>query len=175
MNYLTEIKLFYDWLETHELSANGIALWHAIMQIANRSRWQREIKIRLSLLSTRSSLSKTTIYKERDILKQLGLIDFIVRGGRSVGIYRINSFESRLVSATRIQSETQAELESRLVFGRRTQIESDNIRLNYTDIKEKRKIEVADKSAPLSISPTPERKEKSCAKKKRNTPLLFSR
>ena len=40
MNYMLEIKLFYDWLETHELSAMGISLWHALMQVASRSGWR---------------------------------------------------------------------------------------------------------------------------------------
>ena len=45
MNYMTEIKLFYDWLETHPLSPASITLWHALMFIANRSGWREELRI----------------------------------------------------------------------------------------------------------------------------------
>ncbi len=37
MNYLTEIRLFNEWLETSEVTTSGIALWYALMHIANRS------------------------------------------------------------------------------------------------------------------------------------------
>lgn len=69
MNYMLEIKLFYDWLETHELSSMGITLWHALMQVASRSGWREELQISLSTLIGRTSLSRTSIYKEREILK----------------------------------------------------------------------------------------------------------
>ena len=108
MNYMTEIKLFYDWLETHELSAMGIALWHALMQIASRSGWQPELRVSLSTLVGRSSLSRTSVYKERDILRRYGLIDYRMSGGRGTGIYKLQSFETRFVSAPRKQSGTQA-------------------------------------------------------------------
>ena len=29
MNYLTEIKLFNEWLETEQLPSNAIVLWYA--------------------------------------------------------------------------------------------------------------------------------------------------
>lgn len=33
MNYLTEIKLFYDWLETHPMTPSAIALWHGLISL----------------------------------------------------------------------------------------------------------------------------------------------
>ena len=36
MNYLAEIRHFYDWLETESLPSNAIVLWHALMFTANR-------------------------------------------------------------------------------------------------------------------------------------------
>lgn len=107
MNYMTEIKLFYDWLDTHDLSSMGISLWHALMQIASRSGWQPELRVSLSTLAGRSSLSRTTIYKEREILRQYGLINFRSSGGRGTGIYCIRSLESRFVSGSRTQAGTQ--------------------------------------------------------------------
>ena len=86
---MLEIKLFYDWLETHELSAMGISLWHALMQVASRSGWREELQISLSTLIGRTSLSRTTIYKERENLKRYWLIDYRGLGGCCAGIYVI--------------------------------------------------------------------------------------
>lgn len=33
MNYLSEIRLFYEWLGTHPLPPSAIALWHGLMYI----------------------------------------------------------------------------------------------------------------------------------------------
>lgn len=117
MNYLMELKLFYDWLETHELSANGIALWHAIMQMASRSGWQAELELPINKLMGRSSLSRTTFYKQREILRKYGLIDYRVVGGSGSAIYEVVSFVSAartLPSAMRTQNDAPDEFASRV-------------------------------------------------------------
>ena len=62
MNYLTEIKLFYDWLETHPLTPAAISLWHGLMFIANRMGWEEEFTIPLSVLEVRTGMSAATLY-----------------------------------------------------------------------------------------------------------------
>lgn len=139
MNYLIEIRLFYEWLETNDLSSSGIALWHGLMYIANRSGWRVELNIPLNTIILRTGLSRTTIYKERGELKNHGLIDFIINEGNQSGTYRIISFESRImagpmpepndsfegpsgfVSATRTQSGTQSGTEDDVASATRTQ------------------------------------------------------
>ena len=39
MNYLAEIKAFYDRLELSPQPNTVIALWHALMSIANKAGW----------------------------------------------------------------------------------------------------------------------------------------
>lgn len=110
MNYQTEIRMFNEWLETHELTASGIALWYAFMFIAYRSGWPTKVVIPVSALCLRSKLSRSAVYKERNVLRNYGLIDFDTASGRRSTRYRIRSFEARLValemSATRTQTET---------------------------------------------------------------------
>ena len=112
MNYQTEIRMFNEWLETHELTASGIALWYAFMFMAYRSGWPTEEVIPVSALCLRSKLSRSAVYKERNMLRDYGLIDFDTTSGRRSTRYRIRSFEARLVatkmSATRTQTETGA-------------------------------------------------------------------
>jgi DNA-binding transcriptional ArsR family regulator len=113
MNYLTEIRLFNEWLETSEVSTSAIALWYALMHIANRSGWREELCIPVSALCLRTKLSRSAIYKERNTLRECGLIDFDVGDGRQSSTYRIIGFEERfvstLVSTGATQRETQTE------------------------------------------------------------------
>ena len=82
MNYQTEIRMFNEWLETHELTASGIAIWYAFMFMAYRSGWPTEVAIPVSALCLRSKLSRSAVYKERNMLRDYGLIDFDTTSGR---------------------------------------------------------------------------------------------
>lgn len=186
MNYMTEIKLFYDWLETHPLTPASIALWHGLMFIANRSGWQRELNIPISRLEANTNMPRSSIYREREKLKQAGRIDYQSRGGRASSVYVIHSLEtvfvslgetqqlstSHFVSHTDTQSETQESVVSHFV----SQIEpqSENIyKLNYTESNKEKsekeifeEMEVAGEPAP-NLSLEKREKEKSCAKKEK--------
>lgn len=108
MNYITEIKMFNEWLETNELSTSGIALWYALMYMANRSGWKPQLYIPVSVIMLRTKMSRSTIYREREVLRNLGLIDFDTGDGRQSSSYRINGFEGQLVSRVASHSETQS-------------------------------------------------------------------
>lgn len=182
MNYLIEIKLFYDWLETNHLTTGSIALWHALMQIANRSGWKSPLSIPLSSLEIRTGMPRSTLYRERDKLKKLGLIDFTTKGGRSAGRYVINPFGNYLVSHSEKQIEETQQFASQC--GKQNENGDGDIpqfvshggniyKLNNITNKEniKRKnlneIVVGAEAPHTSTNPTPERKEKSCAKKEK--------
>lgn len=114
MNYLTEIKMFNEWLETNELSTSGITLWYALIYLAYRSGWQSPLRIPLSVIMLRTKMSRSTIYREREVLRDYGLIDFEGGDGRQSSSYRIISFEERVVSQTETQSGTQASVVSHI-------------------------------------------------------------
>ena len=109
MNYLTEIKLFYDWLETHPLTPSAIALWHGLMFMANRAGWEEVITIPLSVLESRTGIPATTLYRIRKQLQDARLIEVESPGGRSCAAYRILSFESRFAFQNGKQNESQTE------------------------------------------------------------------
>lgn len=115
MNYMLEIKLFYDWLETHPLSPASIALWHALMFIANRSGWKQELRISATLLEMRTNMPRTTILRQREILKAAGRITFNSQGGRAACIYRIIALESQLAHHSETQSGIQTTAETAVV------------------------------------------------------------
>lgn len=115
MNYMLEIKLFYDWLETHPLSPASIALWHALMFIANRSGWREELRISATLLEMRTNMPRTTIFRQREILKAAGRITFNSQGGRAACIYQIIALESQLAYHSETQSGIQTTAETAVV------------------------------------------------------------
>ena len=76
MNYLTEIKVFYDLVQIKQLSTGQIALWHALMHINNKCGWNEWFTVANLTLQLTTGLSRAGINKNRNALKQLGLIDF---------------------------------------------------------------------------------------------------
>lgn len=103
MNYILEIKAFYDLLETSQLSTQDIVLWHALMHIANKTGWQDKFAVAISVLEIKTGLKKKAIYNSRNQLKIKGLIDFETRSGNQSTVYKIIS----LVALTETQIETQ--------------------------------------------------------------------
>ncbi len=108
MNYLTEIRLFYDWLEMNEgLTPSAITLWHGLMFIANKSGWKEELLIPTSMIILRTKLPRPSIYRVRKELVDAGLISVKSRGGRLASSYRIHSFELKFASKCDTQLDTQ--------------------------------------------------------------------
>ena len=89
MNYLLQIRAFYDWLETNPLPAQAIALWHALMYQNNKCRWAEEFAVPVVMLESRSGLSRSAVYRARNQLKQHGLIDFKSSGANKAALYRV--------------------------------------------------------------------------------------
>lgn len=171
MNYLTEIKLFYDWLETYPLSSSAIALWHALMFVANRRGWPQEFSAPISLLILRTNLSRSTIYRERIHLQRAGRISFHAQGGSADSIYTILplEFEFELSPHREPQTENIVNIASLYdtqnskedVFASRI-LSRTGTRLNklYRDSSEKEKTSKKEKGRSTG------EERKSCAKKR---------
>ncbi len=101
MNYIIEIREFYDWLEVNPMNASDIALWHALMSINNKTRWSRDFSTTISTLESKTGMKRNSIYNSRNKLKQAGRIDYKERNGRLSTIYRMIPF----VSVTQTQNE----------------------------------------------------------------------
>ena len=124
MNYIKEINSFYDWLELNSVSDSVITLWHAMMHINNKAGWKVEFTVAISTLQVKTSLSKSSIIRARNILKQLGRIDFKERKGNQSCAYKIIAFhgdtqndtqcETEFVTQTDTQTVTQADTINKL-------------------------------------------------------------
>ena len=89
MNYLTQINGFYIWLETNELSASAINLWHALMHIANKTGWQNNFAVAMSVLEIKTGLQKQAIQRARVQLRDKGRISFKSRSGNQSAVYHL--------------------------------------------------------------------------------------
>ena len=105
MNYIAEIKAFYDRLELNPLPSPAIALWHALMSIANKTGWQQEFTVVVSVLVLKSGLNAQAIKRARNRLEQDGFIIWRSRGGNQSAIYHLNS----LVVQNSIENVPQSE------------------------------------------------------------------
>ena len=92
MNYIKELNAFYDWLETNGLSLSGIALWHALMHINNKTAWMDEFAVAVSVLCVKSGLAPRTVSSARNELAQKGRIKWRQRKGSQAALYSIIPF-----------------------------------------------------------------------------------
>lgn len=174
MNYLIEIKLFYDWLETYPLPPAAIALWHALMFTANRSGWAEQFAAPNALLMLRTGSSRSTIYRERCRLREAGRIAYRPQGGSADSIYEIHALEERVASnrdaeygiasrlASRPETQNPAGPES---VSRGASQWGTRLYKRYRVSTEKEKTSKKEKAAE-------ERKERKSCAKKRETPHL---
>lgn len=76
MNYIIELREFYNWLETNELDAGAINLWQALMYIANKTRWKESFTVTADTLRAKTGLSQKALYEARERLVEKGRIQY---------------------------------------------------------------------------------------------------
>lgn len=113
MNYIAELRAFYDRLELNPLPSPAIALWHALMSIANKTGWQQEFTVAISVLVLKSGLSESAVKRARNRLVQDGFITWKSRSGNQSAVYSIKSlvvqYEPQIVPQSEPQTVPQSE------------------------------------------------------------------
>ena len=112
MNYLAEIKAFYDRLELNPQPNTVIALWHALMSIANKAGWPDTFTVASSVLGLRSGLNASALKRARNKLATDGFIEWKSRGGNLAAQYKLNSLVVQNYSKNEPQFEPQSEPQS---------------------------------------------------------------
>lgn len=93
INYYYELNKFYgEYLPLNKLTANQIALYHAILYIANKVNKTNGLAIPLSTLKEKTGLEKDAILYARKTLQTKGLISFKQFSGCVATQYSLNSF-----------------------------------------------------------------------------------
>lgn len=108
MNYIAEIKAFYDLVQVKQLSTGQIALWNALMYINNKCAWIEWFTVPNILLELNTGMSRSGVLKARNSLKQYGLIDFKANGTKAT-IYKINTIAKSTQDSNQVgvQGSTQ--------------------------------------------------------------------
>ncbi|QLE63988.1 hypothetical protein LROSL1_1171 [Furfurilactobacillus rossiae] len=96
MNYILQLKAFYDRLETNPLNSSEIALWHALMAINNKTAWSDTFAVASSVLCSKAGLKERNFFKARNNLQQSGLVTWTSRKGNQAAIYQINRLYEQL-------------------------------------------------------------------------------
>jgi DnaD/phage-associated family protein len=108
MNYMAEIKAFYDLVQVKQLSTGQIALWHALMHINNKCAWAKWFTVSNLTLELYTGLSRKGIYNARNTLKQYGMIDFKSNGTKATSYRMISLLKiTQVTTQTTTQDATQ--------------------------------------------------------------------
>lgn len=75
------------------MSTPAIALWHGLMYIANKSGWQSEFTVAVSILTSKTGLNAQAIKRARNELEQKGLIVWHSRKGNQSAVYQMVSLQ----------------------------------------------------------------------------------
>lgn len=97
MNYLKELRAFYDYVLYNGVSTGEVALWYTLMSINNRLGWLDEFAVSNLVLQQATSLSRNGLNSARNGLKQKGLIDYRPGKSNQAGKYRLISFECNIL------------------------------------------------------------------------------
>lgn len=130
MNYITEIKAFYDLVQLKQLSTGQIALWHALMYINNKCAWNTWFTAPNLTLQLLTGLSRQSISDNRNVLKQFGLIDFKSNGTKATS-YRLKTLQINVQET--LQDELQGSLQYSCTLNK----------LNQTKQKQKKDISIS--------------------------------
>lgn len=104
MNYIAEIKAFYDMVQVKQLSQGQIALWHALMYINNKCAWIEWFSVPNMTLELNTGLSRSGIAKARNALKQYGLIDFKQNSTKATTYKMFTMLKSEQADSTMLKS-----------------------------------------------------------------------
>ena len=131
MNYLKEILAFENWKDYNsQINQSDVCLWYTLIFMANRFNWE-EFNVPISTLIVKSRMNQSAVYRSRNKLKQLGLIDFKERSGNQSAIYKINSvseiYESQNDKQFERQPERQPERHPERQSERQPERQSENI------------------------------------------------
>jgi len=92
MNYIQQLNAFYDWTETNPMPASALNLWHALMHINNKCRWNAEFTAAISTLMAKTGCQRRSIFAARKMLADCGRLVWTTNGSQKAATYRLIPF-----------------------------------------------------------------------------------
>ena len=130
MNYIAEIKAFYDLVQVKQLSTGQIALWNALMYINNKCAWIEWFTVPNILLELNTGMSRSGVLKARNSLKQLGLIDFKANGTKATS-YKIHTIAKSTQESNQVSTQDGVQDSNTLNKLNETKLNKENIKRKY--------------------------------------------
>lgn len=88
--YITQLNLYDEWCDFHELTPTADLLWGKLIQLNNKSGWKEWFEVKTSKLAEKIHSSRLTLRKSRQALIDYGLIEYIPGKKGTPGLYRMN-------------------------------------------------------------------------------------
>lgn len=162
MNYLKNIVAFESFAELHQINDKSYRLWHALMSINNACGWLDWFEVPLIRLQSKLVLTNPqTIYKARNQLMQLGLLEFKKGSRGQSATYHLIPLVKEIV-----KPDTQPSLNNSLTNGLNSSLTNslNNGLTNPLTLNKQNKTK-QNKTNSSSESPTPNEKKAEPEKK----------
>lgn len=111
MDYFAEVRGLHDYMQSNKLSTGQIVLWYELMHLNNKSGWKDWFTATNLTLELYTGLSRSGIEKNRNVLKQKGLIDFKSNGTKATS-YHMETLQIDYTMLNSTQDSTQERLQS---------------------------------------------------------------
>lgn len=127
-----QIRAFDDYrLYKQKLSAGQVSLWYTLMSINNKAGWSTWFTAANATLESLSGLSRSGIVKNRNVLKQLNLIDFS-SNGRKATSYRV----CVLYTSDSAQGSTQSSVQDSTQRSTQTSVQGSSALIKQNETKQ---------------------------------------
>lgn len=117
MDYISEIRAFFDWIQFNSIPADAQALWHLLMHLNNKCAvkindtwyWRVEFAVSNTTLLSFLRFSRQQLDRMRNLLVQVGRIEYRKGKGNQSGTYKLIPFDAHNVTQIVTQLETQTD------------------------------------------------------------------
>lgn len=177
MKYIDLINNFWQLHDVEVFPANSIALYFYLLDVNNKLLWKTSFKRNNSKICADLGMSKPTLNKSRNRLKQAGLIDFKTRNGDANVTYTCNqTFKNISQVNSEVSAKVSSEICSSSVYGKERQryLLKKNNKKNKkieddSEIKKEIKNTTDSVSGLLPVSDEGEKRKKGAQKKEKIT------
>lgn len=135
LNYINELNVFYDRLETNNLSQSAVVLWHTLMHINYKTGWKEEFAVARSVIEAKTGMKKDAYYTARNQLKTAGLIQFRARGNKAT-LFSLSELSSEKTEASVKQTVTPTTTQTVTPTATPTFISNKDIKEVEEEVKE---------------------------------------
>ncbi len=112
MNYIKQVNTFYKLIQNNPLSSNAQCLYNYLLNKNSELGWVKEFTVSNMIVCGYTGLSRKTLDRVRNELKQKGYIDYKKGISNQAGKYSIVRFDTQDVTQNDTQDVTRYDTRS---------------------------------------------------------------